>query len=268
MLEALEERQVPTTLTVTSGLATGPGSLTAILDQATTDAGLGKSDTITFAAGLKNKTIRLQGFLSVPAGNGTVTIDGGNDHISISGGNRYRLFQVASGAHLTLQNLTLEHGWYTGSPIYLYTGGAIYNEGSLNLINCSVRNNRESYRGGAIANSGGTLTARNCTLDLNTTDAAGGGAIDNYLATVTLIGCKFDSNSARSFGIGEGGAIRSDNSTLTVTGCTFNYNSAYDGGAIYSTQGTTSVVNSTFFESTAPEAGGAIWSASALNLRR
>jgi predicted outer membrane repeat protein len=272
MLEALEERQVPSTLTVTSSLASGPGSLPTILDQANTDASAGKSDTITFAAGLKNKTIRLQASLSVPAGNGTVTINGAN-HISISGGNQYRLFQVASGGHLTLKNLTLEHGFYTGNPIYLYTGGAIYNEGSLTLIGCNVRNNRESYRGGAIANgaaagsvSGGTLTARNCTFDLNSTDAAGGGAMDNYLATVTLIGCKFDSNTARSFGIGEGGAIRSDQSTLTVTGCTFNFNSAYDGGAIYSTQGTTSVANSTFFENAAPDEGGAIWTTGGLTM--
>jgi hypothetical protein len=72
MLKVLEERQVPSTLTVTSGVASGPGSLPTILDQANTDAGLGKSDTITFAAGLKNKTIRLQGLLFVPAGTGTV----------------------------------------------------------------------------------------------------------------------------------------------------------------------------------------------------
>jgi hypothetical protein len=57
-LEALQERQVPSTLTVTSPLDSGSGSLRAAVSQANFDAAHGQSDTITFAERLNGQSPR------------------------------------------------------------------------------------------------------------------------------------------------------------------------------------------------------------------
>ena len=66
---------------------------------------------ITFAGNLAQHTIRLRSDL--PLLDSNVTIDGGADHITISGAGQHRIFFADSG-HITIENLTLAHGFAKG----------------------------------------------------------------------------------------------------------------------------------------------------------
>src|SRR5215217_3949363 len=96
------------TYTVTNTNDSGAGSLRqAIIDSnTTTDV----ADTINFdlgsAATITLTSAQLPTITDFPG----LTIDGGSADITISGGNQYRVFEVVSGAKLTLSNLTVANG--------------------------------------------------------------------------------------------------------------------------------------------------------------
>jgi hypothetical protein len=113
--------------------------------------------------------------LTILTSNGTTNpgygdiLDAGNPPNSITGRNG-RLFDVAQGASLTLENVTLQNGLVftpVGTGI-AEKGGAIYNQGTLILNNVMVQNNaaigwpleKQSAAGGAIW-SNGSLTVEN-----------------------------------------------------------------------------------------------------------
>src|SRR5262249_694317 len=119
-LEALEDRTVPSTLTVTSAADDGSaGTLRAVL------ASAHNGDTIHFAQPLAGKTITLtQGQL---LGNQSVDIDGpGADKLSASGNGAGRIFDVSGGTSVTISGLTLTGGLATD-------GAGILNAGTLTL---------------------------------------------------------------------------------------------------------------------------------------
>ena len=64
---------------------------------------------------------------------------------------------VAPGASLTLDRVTLRQGSASGS------GGAIYNRGTLMVSSCTV----SAFSGGGIANAGGTVMVSSSTLSGN-----------------------------------------------------------------------------------------------------
>ena len=101
-LEALEDRWMPSTLTVTNNLDSGAGSLRA--DIAAAKSG----DTIVFAPSLDGKTITLtSGELSITTG---VTIQGpGASQLTVSGNNGYRVFEVNSSQPVVLSGLTVSN---------------------------------------------------------------------------------------------------------------------------------------------------------------
>ena len=106
-LEILEDRTVPSTLTVLLNTDSGTGSLR----QAILDATSG--DTIDFDSALTNQTITLtSGALLV---NKDLTFTGlGASHLSISGNDASRVLDI-SNATVTLSDLTITHGRTTGS---------------------------------------------------------------------------------------------------------------------------------------------------------
>src|SRR5215217_8576674 len=110
------------TYTVKNNADSGEGSLRqAIIDADTTT---GVADTINFDPALSGQTITLTSaqLPTITDGAG-LTIDGGSVNIEINGLNSYRVFEVGSGAKLTLSNLTVHNGAPAGS------GGAIFNGG-------------------------------------------------------------------------------------------------------------------------------------------
>jgi hypothetical protein len=114
-------------------------------------------------------------------------------------------------------------------------GGAIYNYGTMTLIQCTLSDNSNG-NGGAIYNTG-TLTLTQCTLSGNS--AISGGAIRNSLGTVTLNQSTLSSNSTPG---GGGGAIRNEG-TFAITQSTLSGNFASLGGAIYNEKGTLTLTN-------------------------
>ncbi len=88
-----------------------------------------------------------------------------------------RIFIVPNDISLTLKNLTLVNG----SADY---GGAIYNNGTLNVDNCTFTGNSATVMGGAICNIG------KCTVNssnfINNAAAVRGGAIYNYYGDLII----------------------------------------------------------------------------------
>jgi hypothetical protein len=254
-LTLLEDRTVPSTLTVTSPLDDGSsGTLRAVI------AAASPGSTITFADDLKGDTITLEhNQLTIDK---TLDIEGpGAKKLTISGGDARRIFDVAGGASLTLSGLTIAHGRYDttlGGGILTFGGGGILNEvgATLTLVDDTLSFNQavghqtlgvngQDEFGGALFNLG-TATVSDCTFTHNQVLGGGdansnlggsaGGAIDNYDgATLTVTDSLFKSNQVVSAdGVGYfslGGAIENnagtgelgDNtpSTATLTDCTF-----------------------------------------------
>jgi hypothetical protein len=177
-LEPLEDRTVPSNYTA----ATVP-ELIAAIDAANQTA---DADTIVLAAGSRFTLTEVNNTTNGPTGLPTIaagedlSILGNNDIIERStatGAPAFRLFDVAAGASLRLENLTLQGGWAFGSGVSAQ-GGAIHNQGMLTLKSLTVQNNiaehetvwkgspSASAAGGAIYSSG-SLTVQGGTLQNN-----------------------------------------------------------------------------------------------------
>ena len=128
-------------------------------------------------------------------------------------------------------------------------GGAIYNDkGILYLTKCEFKNSYAKY-GGAIYNMQGVLRCSNCNFASNTAYSKGG-AIYNYQGHLTSIMTTFSGNSVK----GDGGVIYNDHGIMVLNDNSFNRNSASDqGGAIYNDMGSISLSNNVFTSSQAKE---------------
>ena len=255
---------VVTPITVTTlDEPTGPGG-TCSLRQAITNAnGKNTSGSTNCAAGTGTDIIQfgvtgkitLGSTLPAIVNGETLTIQGPG--ITIDGDSAVQLMQVNSGATLTLQNLTLQNGSDVGASGSSGNGGAITNQGTLTVTDCTLSNNQATGgagsiggpgQGGAIFNSG-TLTITNSTLSSNFATGGAtslnpnsggigtGGAIYNFSGTLTVTNTTFSGNEATGgFGTpgqggeGAGGAIFIKAGTLTMTNATFSGNQAIDGG--------------------------------------
>jgi predicted outer membrane repeat protein len=257
-LEALEDRWLPSTLTVTSIKDSGAGSLRAEI------AAAHSGDTVVFSPKLDGKTITLTtGELDLTKnltirgpGAGQLTISGNSanwysDYGALRNTYASRIFEVAQNATVSLSGLTISNGdglaGYTlGQHPSDYEGGGILNHGTLGLSGCTVSNNHADHVGGGIY-SDGTLTVTGCAISGN--HAIGGAGILNSGAA-TLVSTTISSNIAdwvdggyQPHGVG-GGII--NEGTLTVSGSTISGNLAnYEGSGIYNdTSGTVTVENS------------------------
>src|SRR5215469_9922960 len=151
-LEALEDRTVPSTLTVTSAADDGSaGTLRAAI------AGSSSGDTVNFDPGLAGQTITLTGGeLAITQ---SLTIVGlGADQLTVSGNDASRVFDVSgSGTSVEIDDLTIAHGLANNSG-----GGGILNAGStLTLAHDAFADNQavgapgSGAKGGGVFNQGG-----------------------------------------------------------------------------------------------------------------
>jgi len=232
------------TCTVTNDDDSGEGTLRALLADT-------NCSTIDFG---ENYIVRLASEVEITR---EVTIDGANRTVSISGdsdnngSNDVRLFSVASGATLTLRNLTLKRADGTD-------GGAIANRGTLVVVNSTFTSNTASGYGGAIYNIG-TLTVTGSAFIANTA-AQRGGAISNggwdiyehlYTGvTATITNSTFTENSAN-----QGGAIHNLSNNLLLVNNTLVNNTAYElmSVAIDNDIGVTTLINNLFMNHFPPQ---------------
>jgi len=240
-LEQLEDRTLPSNF-----FADTVSDLIADINAANKAGG---SNTITLTAptsnpyvvtAVDNTTDGANG-LPVIAKKDTLTIIGNGDTIERStapGTPAFRLFHVANGASLTLENLTLQNGRAFG-PGRSAEGGAVLNKGTLIVSGGNVQGNLAQGSQGADGNLSGGKGANGG----NGQDAAGGGIWSS--GTLTLeAGTTITNNTAYGGtggptflyntlpgkgGMGSGGGVYIASGTASLTGCTISGNSAFGG---------------------------------------
>jgi hypothetical protein len=252
LVEALEDRTAPATLTVTNTTDTGvanDGSLRGEI------LGAASGDTIVFASGLSG-TINLDPLKGSLILNKNLTIAGpGASVITVNGNRTFTIFQVNAAVADTINSLTISGGadnFLAGTQ-----SGGIQNLGTLSLSSDVFNNNQTSAiplngqtSGAAIGNNAGaTLTVNSCTFLNGTTPPASGAGdsagIDNQ-GLLTVQNSTFTGNTGHN----SGGIDNRGNGNLTVTGCAFNNNVGnflLPAGAIRNNSSVTvSIANSSF----------------------
>jgi hypothetical protein len=139
---------------------------------------------------------------------GELTIDGNFEGflwqakgVIVSGDGRLPVFRVGAGATVNLRHLTIADG--RGRE-----GGGIRNLGKLVIRGATFLDNEARRDGGAIANSGGSVTVINSTFAGNRAESSGGG-LANLSGQATVTNCTFSENSAD-----QGGAVYNDGRLL------------------------------------------------------
>jgi hypothetical protein len=254
-IEALEDRTVPSTLTVTNSLDTGVMGDGSLRGEIAAAAG---GDTINFDPSLAGQTIALtRGELAIAK---SLDIEGlGADQLTISGNSASRVFDVSAGVTVTLAGMTITGGLANGSAaVRASAGGGILNLGSLTLTDDVVSNNQAvgdphasalgrvgGAVGGGLANLGTLIISGNTFngnqalgADHSSGNSAGnaiGGAILTTVAA-SITDSQFNFNVAQAgsncsgnlCASGTGGAIQNSGS-LSVAGSTFSANLAIGG---------------------------------------
>jgi hypothetical protein len=252
-VEALEDRTVPTTFMVDNFADSGMGSLRQAVLGANDNPG---ADLIRFAPSARDGTVVLtSGELNITD---DLQIDGpGADRLAVSGNDASRIFQISSGAAVSIDGLAVTHGRTVGR------GGGVLNLGTLAVSHAVFSDNRAvgvpgaslgavvDAFGGGIFNAG-TLTVRYSTFVHNRAIGADGdsssigssalggaimsGGTPSAPATATASHCTFLENQAvgGAAGIGAsrggvGGAINNTAGAFTVRRCVFNENQAVGG---------------------------------------
>ncbi len=281
VIEALEERALLTGYSVanvsdliaaivSSNTAGGANTITLTADN---------SSPYTLAA-VDNTTDGATGLPVIAAGN-VLTIVGDGDTIERStadGTPALRLLDVAAGATLNLQDLTLQNG-LADDPGVTARGGAIFSQGTLSLDTVTLQNNTASgndgsgdtpgldAQGGAIYVGGGSITLTNAVAISNT---AQGGNVDNggttgaggnggdaqggalYAAagtTVTLTASTVSSDTAQGGNGADGGDADADVNSGGGNG------GVAQGGALYVAAGTTVTLTASTISSDTAQGG-------------
>jgi predicted outer membrane repeat protein len=270
-LEVLEGRLAPAVLTVNTAADETAADNTLSLREAIgvvnsqSEAGLsaaeraqisgtlGSNDTILFDPGLNGQTITLtEGELDVTT---SVAITGpGANKITVSGNNTNRVFDITAGT-VSLSGLTIANGNSGGD--FANRGGAIFDNATLTVSNCSLSSNSAVWDGGGIF-ANGPLTVSNCTLSGNSASLSGGGIeADGPLA---VSNCNLSGNSSN-----EGGGILAIGTLTAVSDCTFSGNSATGAGGGIFVEGKVTVSSCTFSSNSA-SVGGAVLNSASLTL--
>jgi hypothetical protein len=249
-LELLEDRCVPALFVVNTLADVGAGSLREAITFANNEVLHPGADVITFAPGVTG-ILRLTGALPNLTSNIDIQGPGANVlAVRRDTGGDYRIFLLVDSVTVAISGLTITNG---NAANLGGGGGGIFNQGTLNLSNCTLSGNTEDF-GGGIFNLGGTLTLSNCTLSDNRANLNGGG-IFNQGGKLTLNNSTLSTNTA----VNEGGGIFNKGGMLTLNNSTLSGNqaSAGTGGGIYN-GATLMLNNSTLSTNAANDSGGGI----------
>lgn len=204
-----------------------------------------------------------------------------------------RVFTITNNAIVTLTNMTIQNGntisiSSDGGGIYnhggsiltvsystlrnndsgLRNGGAIYNEGTVNVRYSTIINNEATYGGGiasrASGTSGSTLNIYHSTLQNNVANIGGGisnaGSFD-YQSFITII------NSTLSNNRGRGGGLFNDLQSVatitnsTITGNTTAASSDSGGGILNNNASTVTLIRTIVAGNSAGNSGDEIYNA-------
>ena len=268
-LEMLEARNLPSTYNAATA-----SDLIADINAANKAGG---TNTITLTApttspyvltAVNNTTNGANG-LPVISGGGkklaadNLTIVGNGDTIersTASGTPAFRLFDVAGGSSLTLENLTLTGGLAYGSGAAA-DGGAIYNQGTLTLNAATVQGNTAQGSNGAA----GVITTSKLKPGQSVNgqtgaDAAGGGIWSSGSVTLqggTLIGSTDSLHTGNEAIGGQGGAAGySHVPGISITLGNGGAGGAAFGGGLYEAGGSVTATNASLSANTAHGGAG------------
>jgi hypothetical protein len=234
--EILEDRTVPTTLTVNaSDTATLISDITlANASSSTSNPYVIDLTTSTYSFTAANNTTGGANVLPILTAVNLTVVGNGS---TLNAGSQGRLFDVAGGGSLILANLTLTGGLAEGTGAAA-EGGAIYNSGELTVNSVMVNSNvvqgsngvtgsgsinptnGANAFGGGVFVSGGSVTLTNDTFTANHADGGNGG--DSGYSNSTPAG-----NGAS----GSGGAVEVDGGVVTLNSDDFQDNKAVGGSS-------------------------------------
>ncbi|GGO42898.1 hypothetical protein GCM10012287_04850 [Streptomyces daqingensis] len=212
----------------------------------------------------------------LPEITGNVTITGRDTTIrrASDATQDFRIFHVMDGGTLTLKSLTVRGGSLANAN----GGGALNEEGTLNLSRTVIKDN-DALEGGGLANTAGELNLDRSTVERNTAAEFGGGVLNDGTLTmkggsllrnraVTSLGgglenrtgsASLESVSVRGNTAIEGGGLRNANgSTLRLKSTTVRDNVAVSGAGLSNNASTATLVRSLVTRNTAITAGGGI----------
>lgn len=199
--------------------------------------------TITFNCGAAAHTIVFTAEKSITA----AVIVNGSGLITLSGGNATRLFNVQTGATLTLAGLTLTAGSAA-------EGGAILNNGQLVIQDSQLSANRATSTYGGAISSYGPATLTGTDLIGNVAPSIGGGIYNQ--SQLTFSGGQISDNSTTG-GTAPGGGLYSGIGTaITVTNASLINNTAAAGGGLYALSAATTMADTLLSGNSARSGGG------------
>ncbi|MDX1976208.1 MAG: choice-of-anchor Q domain-containing protein [Pseudanabaenaceae cyanobacterium bins.68] len=179
------------------------------LREAVRDAAAG--DTVVFSSAIAAGTINLTlGQLVLNKG---LTIDGENRQITVSGSNSSRVFAVAGGTTVFLNDLSIISGNSLGDNTIGFNGlgGGILNFGNLTATRLNVIGNTATTAGGGIASgTGSTLVINQSTIDNNSANTFAGGLLASQ-ANLTVNTSTISNNTAP-----QAGALQVQNTASAV----------------------------------------------------
>lgn len=244
----------------------------------------GAGDQIIFQPALTNQTITLS--LGVITINKNLTITG-VDNLRISGNHTSRVFYIANGANVTINNLGLKNGFaqfpdvipsgdgrggailvggnstlaLNDSKLYSnnsVSGGAVASSGNLKIKNTQISSNSAHYGGGVSASSPNTtVEITDSIIKYNQAKVQGGGLMMSY-AALKMDGTSVYSNTTTNGNSG-GGGLYLFGANFVITDSTISGNTSPYGGGIFNQVGNLSLINSTLSGNEATQSGGGLY---------
>ncbi|MGB9200735.1 hypothetical protein [Methanobacterium sp.] len=247
--------------------AATPSTSSIYVSPAGSDSSNGQSATQTSTTVGPKKTV--SSALSTVSNGGVVTLASGTYNVNnlvisksmtingagytktvITGSNAGRILTIEDGATVTITGVTFENGKST-------YGGAIHNDGTLNLKYSEFKNNYSPDYGGAVYNDG-KLTSYYVTYTGNTA-ACGAGITNDVGGSMDIARSSFTYNhaSGSGSGVGYGGAIYNNVGDTYLIYNSFSYNTGFEGATLYNC-GQLDAYSNSFAHNTAVSDSGAI----------
>ncbi len=224
-------------------------SLREAINAANVDAG---SDTIDFTVSL------VQLAAALPTITTTMTIDGGGG-VTVSGDaptTTFRAFTINSPGNLSMNNIEVDNSQET-------FGGALFNQngGTVSLTSCTFADNTATATaGGAIFNDG-VMDLNNVVISFNSAGTGGDGLRNSSNGIMTMTECTVSLNGSPGTPSGIGGGGVDNAGMLTVKRSLIQGNlTGGHGGGLFNLTGTVNLINSTIsFNSAFANKGGGVF---------
>ncbi|MCC9601933.1 dockerin type I domain-containing protein [Stieleria sp. JC731] len=243
----------------------------------------GEDDTISLPSGTFSLSLTGSGEDAAETGDldlteaNSLTIAGTGTTVIDASGLQDRVFDIQSGATVSLSGLTITGGVASDTAGAAQSssgdGGAIYNAGDLSLTQVLLDGNTAagaSGSGGAVMNVG-TFSASDSSIINNVANRAGGGIEDASNLSVSLTDVILEGNNAgvapsATAAPGNGGGLHvTGSATVTITGGSVSDNvAAREGGGLWNGSGLmtidgTTIANNVASGDGADDGGGGVF---------